>query len=139
MDPFIVDLDGCETFEVILDVLSKPFIDQGVLDTAYNQAILDNLKTNGPYFVLAPRIALVHANANQFVTKVAISFGFKSTPIDVGGQPVSIFIYLASPDASQHMEGLMKLMPLMDTTDKQEALVKGPYEQFKTLIKTTFL
>lgn len=133
------NLDYCQTIKDALEVLSKEFIEQGYIEEQYNQAILDNIKVNGPYFVLAPNIALIHANASEFVNKVSLSFGHRTSPLFIEDKPVTVFIYLASPNASEHMEWLMKLMVVMDTDEKQKNLASSTFGTYKQMILDTLI
>lgn len=131
----IYNLDACQTLNDALDVLSRTFIEQGSITQAYNQAILDNIRDNGAYFVLAPNIALIHANASHLVNEVSLSFGHRLNPLFIADKPVTVFIYLASPNASEHMEWLMKLMVIMDTEEKQKILTSSSFETYEQLIR----
>ncbi len=119
----IIELNEVANFDEALGILSAPLVENGYIDVAYVHAISESLKVNGPYFVLAPYIALPHAQANGSVHNLALSVLRVKNEVSVGGQPVKLFVMLASEDVDQHLGILSKMVEIMDTLEKQEELL----------------
>lgn len=119
----IIERNKVTDFDEALSILSAPLVQEGYIDVAYVDAISKSLKVNGPYFVLAPYIALPHAQTNGFVHNLALSVLRVKKEVSVGGQPVNLFVMLASEDVDQHLGILSKMVEIMDTLEKQEELL----------------
>lgn len=72
----------------------------------YLDEVLGNLKTLGPYFVIAPGIALAHAKPSASVLEVGLSLARFEQPLLSGSSndPVSLVFAFCAVDSSSHIE-----------------------------------
>jgi PTS system ascorbate-specific IIA component len=72
----------------------------------YLDEVLGNLKTLGPYFVIAPGIALAHAKPSASVLEVGFSLARFEQPLWSGSSndPVSLVFAFCAVDSSSHIE-----------------------------------
>lgn len=124
----IVELTTENNFRAVLETLATPLVDGGYIQPSYITAIEESVASNGPYFVIAPMIALPHAQAGDHVQNVGLSIARSNEAIDVAGVPAKLFIMLASNDSSKHLEVLSNLVMIMDTDEKQQELLACPIE-----------
>lgn len=120
------------TFVEAINILSEQLEVEGYMTSNYKNTILHNLATNGPYFVLAPKIALPHSQNSEEVMHTGISVLKVKDAVDVGGAFVNVFVLLASISPETHMDLLVKMVSLMDTEEKQHEFVTCDLETLKT-------
>ncbi|MBB5192000.1 PTS system ascorbate-specific IIA component [Silvimonas terrae] len=98
----------------------------GVVTPAYYDAILANVAELGPYFLLAPGLAMPHARPEYGVLQNGFALVTLKEPVRFGhadNDPVDLLITLAAVDARAHNEvGLMQVITLFDQADSFEQL-----------------
>lgn len=89
-----------------------------VVEPRYYQAILDGVEKFGPYFVIAPGLAMPHGRPEEGVKKTGFALVTLKTPLVFNHEdndPVDILITLAAVDARAHQEdGIMQIVTLFD-------------------------
>ena len=73
---------------------------------SYLNAVVENLRKLGPYFVVAPGIALAHAKPSEGVIEVGFSLAKFAEPIESGSSndPVHLVFAFCAIDSSSHIE-----------------------------------
>ena len=98
----------------------------GVVTEAYYHAILANVAELGPYFLLAPGLAMPHARPENGVLQNGFALVTLKTPVCFGNpdnDPVDLLITMAAVDAQAHNDvGLMQVVALFDAPDSFERL-----------------
>ena len=89
-----------------------------VVEPRYFQAILDGVERFGPYFVIAPGLAMPHGRPEEGVKKNGFALVTLKTPMVFNHEdndPVDILITLAAVDARTHQEdGIMQIVNLFE-------------------------
>lgn len=70
-------------------------------------AIMQSMQAHGPYFVLAPRLALAHAAPGAYCLHPALACAVFSAPVAFSADArhdVQVLITLSAPDANSHMQ-----------------------------------
>ncbi|MBC1727765.1 BglG family transcription antiterminator [Listeria seeligeri] len=105
---------SCPTWRRAIKVGTKCLEDLSIVEPSYHEKIIENLKTYGPYIVIAPGVAIAHAGANDGV----LMDGLGVTVIEDGilfydryEEPVHVIFTLAlnTKEAHSIVEQLMKL------------------------------
>lgn len=101
-----------------VDAITKavtPLVENGFVESRYIQGIIDNTNQYGPYYVLAPDIALPHARPEQGVIKKQLGVTLLRHPIKFSesGYDVRLLITLAASDSQGHLEALKMLSEIM--------------------------
>lgn len=98
----------------------------GVVEPRYFQAIMDGVAQHGPYFVLAPGLAMPHGRPEEGVLKTGFALVTLKTPVcfgDAENDPIDILITLAAVDAQVHQEvGIMQVVTLFEDEANFERL-----------------
>ncbi|WP_159566718.1 PTS ascorbate transporter subunit IIA [Budvicia diplopodorum] len=93
-------------------------IDADVVEPRYYQAILDGVERFGPYFVIAPGLAMPHGRPEEGVKKNGFALVTLKKPLVFNhddNDPVDILITLAAVDANTHNEvGIMQVVNLFE-------------------------
>lgn len=85
----------------------------GDIDNTYTDAMVNAVKTFGPYIVIAPHIALAHASSKDGVHKISMSLSVLDHGVDFGNEendPVNVVICLAAIDHHTHLKALSELV-----------------------------
>jgi PTS system ascorbate-specific IIA component len=86
----------------------------------YSQEMLDALGEFGPYFVLAPGIAIAHSKPSASVISSGLSLAVLESPVIFGSEhndPVSLVFALCAVDHDSHIDVLAELATLLSNTD----------------------
>lgn len=90
----------------------------GVVEPRYYDAILAGVERHGPYFVLAPGLAMPHGRPEEGVLKTGFALVTLKTPVCFGDEdndPIDILITMAAVDAKTHQEvGIMQVVNLFE-------------------------
>lgn len=103
-----------EAVKIGVDLL----VDADVVEPRYYQAILDGVEKFGPYFVIAPGLAMPHGRPEEGVKRTGFALVTLKTPLVFNHEdndPVDILITLAAVDAHTHQEvGIMQIVNLFE-------------------------
>lgn len=118
-------------------------VEAGVVEARYYQAILDNVARFGPYFVLAPGLAMPHGRPEEGVIKTGFALVTLRKPVNFGHEdndPVDILITLAASDAHTHQEvGIRQIVDLFEDEANFERLraCRSPQQVLALIDATT--
>jgi PTS system ascorbate-specific IIA component len=87
---------------------------------AYGAEMLAALTEFGPYFVLAPGIAIAHGRPSESVLSSGLSLAVLAEPVIFGSEhndPVSLVFGLCATDHDSHLEVLSELATLLTNQD----------------------
>jgi ascorbate PTS system EIIA or EIIAB component len=123
-----------ETIRAAGDLLVK----ENTVKESYVEAMLNSYKKNGPYFVLAPKIALPHARPEDGVKEASVSFIRLKTPVKFGSvlnDPVKFVFALGASSSDEHIKILQKLTMLLNDQKNLDKLDKASnYQEIKEII-----
>lgn len=112
-------------------------VKDGIVDSNYANEIVNQFEKFGPYMVISPHIALIHAST-QHVIKDA---GFSIIYFDKGilfnherNDPVYLVIALATKNAKNHLRALGQLSELISNKEKIEKVLNGEIDFLNQLI-----
>jgi len=94
---------------------------EGYIEHAYTQAMIDVVDKMGPYIVFWKGVALPHADIDCGVKKSGFSFIRLREPVSFGSQdndPVDIIFALAAVDHSAHVIALLELTNILSSPEK---------------------
>ncbi|MEK5393926.1 PTS sugar transporter subunit IIA [Margalitia sp. FSL K6-0131] len=113
-------------------------VGEGLVEENYVEAMVQSYHKNGPYFVLAPQIALPHARPEDGVKEASVSFIRLANPIVFGSatnDPVNLVFALGASSSNEHLEILQKLMTLLNNQDNVKRLVEiTSYSEMEQLL-----
>ena len=121
-------------WEEAISLASKPLIEDKSIRKEYVEAMIDAVHQFGPYMVLADRFALPHAQGSKGVNKLSMALLVVENEVDMLGEPVSMFMVLASPDSSSHIDALASLSELLTVPENLTRIRTGSKETILALI-----
>ncbi len=104
--------------QAVVEAVS-PLIENGFVESRYVDAIIENTEKYGPYYVIAPNIALPHARPEQGVLRKQLAVLLLRKPIKFSqdGYDVRLLITLAASDSESHLQTLAKLSEVLSDDD----------------------
>ena len=128
-----------ETADEAIKEAGEMLVQGGVVDATYVDAMISAYKENGPYFVLAPHIAIPHARPEDGVKEASVSLIQLKNSVTFGHQsndPVQLVFGLGASSSDEHLTLLRKLTGLLNDTKNVEALMNaGSYEDIQNLLE----
>ncbi len=104
-------------------------VNAGMVNKSYIEAIIANHKEIGPYFVIAPGIAMPHAKPENGVLKTGYALITLKKPVVFGDKendPVDILIFAGAINREEHnQEVIPQIAELCDSKKYIEALRKA--------------
>ena len=91
------------------------------IEPRYYDAIIQCVKTMGPYIIIAPNLAMPHARPEDGVNRTAFALVTLKKPVYFDGEadPVDVLVTLAGSTSDQHMEGLMEVTQILDDENSE--------------------
>ena len=135
----LVELDvEVSSADEAIRAAGKLLVEGGVVEESYVEAMVQSYHANGPYFVLAPRIALPHARPEDGVNEASVSFVRLASPVVFGNatnDPVNLVFALGASSSDAHLEILQKLMTLLSSQENVKKLMEiRSYSEIKQLL-----
>lgn len=119
-----------KTWEEAIGVCMKPLLESGAVNESYVEAIIERTKELGPFYVLAPGLAMPHERPEMGVNKNSFSFVTLESPVTFDdGQEVDILIGLAAVNSDVHNgEAIPQIVMLFEDDDI--------FDKFRSATKT---
>jgi PTS system mannitol-specific IIA component len=98
-----------------IDLSMKNILERKYITPDYIQAIKDTTRKIGPYYLLAPGIAMPHARPECGALHTALSFTLlrQGVSFDAESPPVRLLIGLAAKDSDSHIEAIQALSEML--------------------------
>lgn len=133
----------CEEVENWQDAIllsAKPLLESNAITQQYISAIFQNYEKLGPYFVLAPNIAMPHARPEEGVNQQALSLLLVKNGVifhSEDNDPVYLIILLSATDSHSHLAMIAKLMSLLIDDDAIERIIAATSaDEIETIISS---
>lgn len=137
-DATITLRSSVETWPQALDICARPLLAAGVISPEYVTAIVEQHHRLGPYYVLAPGLAMPHARPEEGAKGLGLSLLKLEQGVSFGSEefdPVDIIIMLAAPDKHSHIEMISALAELFSSDEDLDKLHQTTsLEEIKAII-----
>jgi PTS system ascorbate-specific IIA component len=112
-------IDEVSDWKEAISLAVLPLVENGYVESRYVDSIIENTEKYGPYYVIAPNIALPHARPEQGVLKKQLGILLLRNPIKFSndGYDVRLLITLAASDSESHLQTLAKLSDILGDDD----------------------
>lgn len=128
---------GCD-WKTAIDVAVRPLVSGGYAEERYIDGIVENTEELGPYYIICPNLALLHARPEQGALKTQVSVTVMRKGIDFGADkdPVQLLVSLVATDSDSHIEVMRTLATLFCEPGSVDGLVaKGdPEAIYRTFV-----
>ncbi|MEY8711427.1 PTS ascorbate transporter subunit IIA [Mangrovibacter phragmitis] len=117
--------EHAENWQQALALSAEPLLKAGVITPEYVQAVITQHEKLGPYYVLAPGLAMPHTRPEDGAQGMGLSLlkleqgvAFGSADFD----PVTTIIMLAAPDSHSHINMISALAELFSCDEDLQRL-----------------
>ena len=103
----------------------SPLVEHGYVEERYADEIINNTYEFGPYYVIAPDVALLHARPEQGVLKTQLAIMVLREPIKFSpeGYDVRLVITLATTDNQSHLKILRKIGQILSDEEATARII----------------
>jgi PTS system ascorbate-specific IIA component len=129
--------EGADSWEDAVVTCVTPLVDTGYVEYRYIEGIIDNANEFGPYFVICPDLALLHARPEQGALKTQLAVTVMREPVyfKPEGPGVRLLVTLAATDSNSHIEVMRELATMFSDPSSIEKIVAAEtadevYEDF---------
>ena len=129
--------DRLDDWQHAIALAGEPLLREGVITRRYINEIIAEHHRTGPYYVLAPGVAMPHSRPENgslgiglslLIVKEGVAFGSD------GNDPVRVIFLLAAKDADSHISLISSLAELLDDEDNIAQLSGGDPAILQSLI-----
>ena len=115
------------SWEDAIRLSAKPLLETNKISEEYVEAIIKNVKDNGPYINIGTEIALAHARPDQGVKKLGMSLLLLDHDIDLvdSNHKVRLIIVLAAIDSTSHLKALSELAQILGNKDDVKKIMNA--------------
>ncbi len=127
LDGIVIE-EGDMSVDSAIDLCCATLIKKGKISTSYSNAIKKSHKELGPYYVLAPKIAMPHARPEDGVTEMGLQLTVFKHGVDFESEDngsVFLAITLAAIDSNSHIETIMQLSELFQNDNDVESIIRS--------------
>lgn len=118
----VVFLNQVTNWEDAIYKAGEPLLKEKFIEQSYLDKVVENVKTLGPYIVIADNIAISHARPEDGVNELGMSLLLLDQPVIFHGKKdreVRVIVTLAAPDNEKHLLALQQLSHLfMNSLDE---------------------
>lgn len=114
-EAILIDNDAATAEDAIL-AAGNALVASGACSEAYVEAMLANYREFGPYFVIAPGLAMPHARPEQGAKHAQLSFVRLRQPVVFGhaeNDPVRLVLGLSATGQDEHIALIQQLVTLL--------------------------
>ncbi|MGC0992328.1 PTS sugar transporter subunit IIA [Pantoea agglomerans] len=109
-------VESVTDWQEALVIAGRPLLSEGAISQDYIDAIIQQKKEIGPFFVIAPQIAMPHARPEQGAHKLGLSIVLLGTAVKFDSEendPVKAIFMFAAPDSNSHIEMISQLAEVL--------------------------
>ncbi len=117
-----------QTWQEAIAISCKPLIEKNLISLNYVESIVNSTIEHGPYYILAPFLAMPHAEAGKDVFKDCFSLVVFDKPFyfDQDSRPVQILITLGATSADIHTAvALPQIVAAFEDVDNIDKIIKA--------------
>ncbi|MGR6980505.1 PTS sugar transporter subunit IIA [Testudinibacter sp. P27/CKL/0425] len=106
---------------------AEPLLQEQLIEARYLDRIFTLYDEIGPYFVIAPQIAMPHARPEDGALDQALSLLVIKQEVDFGSEndPVKLVILLVAKDNHSHLDMLEAVAELLSDESAVEAIIQA--------------
>lgn len=127
----VISTDENLSVDAALDITCSALIKQGKVDQGYLDAIKAKHEEIGPYYVLAPKIAMPHARPEDGVNEASLQVTVFKNGVDLESEDngdVYFSVTLAAMDSDSHIQTIVALSDLFQNDADIDAIIAADSE-----------
>jgi Transcriptional antiterminator len=124
-----------KNWQEAITLAAQPLVEDHSIEPSYVEAMIESVNRFGPYIVLDEYFALPHAKLKGGVNRLSMSLLVVRDEVDVLGQPVNVFLVLATVDSSSHLDALANLSDILSERKNLQVFRLGDKEEILDLLR----
>ena len=99
-----------------IQIAARPLLAEGAISPAYVESIIKQKEEIGPYFVIAPRIAMPHTRPEHGAKALGLSIVKLGQAVEFNSEdndPVDAIFMFSAPDSNSHIEMISQLAEVL--------------------------
>lgn len=121
-------LDEVSSFEEAIKISCDILKERESISDNYYDAIMDKIDQFGPYFCMAPKLAMPHARPEDGALKNDFCLLKLNKGVDFLGKDIAIFITLSAKDSSSHLDIMQKIASICMDENKLNKILNSNNE-----------
>lgn len=125
-------VDSVADWQEAIVLAGRPLLQTEAISQRYIETIIEQKQQIGPYFVIAPRIAMPHARPEQGAKKLGLSVVKLGSGISFNAgenDPVDIIFMFSAPDSNSHIEMISQLAEVLSDDEKMNQIFNTRSQQ----------
>ena len=121
-------LDAVSGWKEAIELACRPLIEDNSVTPGYLEAIYQSTEKLGPYYVLAPHIAMPHARPEEGALQNVLSLVVIKEGVEFGSSendPVNIVLLLAAQNGHQHIEMITAISDFFCNDDDVQSVIEA--------------
>lgn len=121
-------VESVTDWQEALVIAGRPLLSEGAISQDYIDAIIQQKKEIGPFFVIAPQIAMPHARPEQGAHKLGLSIVLLGTAVKFDSEEndtVKAIFMFAAPDSNSHIEMISQLAEVLSDEEIMAQIFKA--------------
>ncbi|CAI1533662.1 PTS mannitol transporter subunit IIA [Serratia proteamaculans] len=123
--------DNAKDWQQAVDYSMAALLEKGYVTYRYIDEIKKSTLENGPYYILAPLVAMPHARPECGAIKTGLSLTLLKNVVTFGDdkEPVKLLIGLSAADSDEHIGAIQALSEIFCEESQIEALLNATTER----------
>lgn len=108
-----------------IQIAGRPLLEEGAISPAYIDSIIKQKEEIGPYFVIAPRIAMPHTRPEHGATALGLSIVKLGLAVEFQSEendPVDAIFMFSAPDSNSHIEMISQLAEVLSDDEVMQQI-----------------
>jgi PTS system ascorbate-specific IIA component len=119
-------VERVEDWREAITLSAAPLLRDGAISPAYVEAIFASHQSLGPYYVIAPGLAMPHARPEEGVKAAGLSLLYVKQGVhfdSAENDPVYVVLMLCAINGDEHLQMISRLAELFSDEDDFKALI----------------
>lgn len=121
--------DRVKDYKEAIKISCDSLEEKGYIKKSYFDAIMNKIEEFGPYFCIAPKIAMPHARPEDGAIKTELCVLKLNEPVDFLGKEVRLFMTLSATDSTSHLELMQSVAGVCMDEDKLNKILNSNNEE----------
>jgi len=117
-----------DNWEEAIRKSASVLLENDKITASYIEAIIRNVRDDGPYIVITKHVALSHARPEAGAKEIAIGIATLEHPVKFGNKdndPVKYVFTLSATNSESHLQAISELVELLEKEEFYEVLDKA--------------
>jgi mannitol/fructose-specific phosphotransferase system IIA component (Ntr-type) len=121
--------DRVKDYKEAIKISCDSLEEKGYIKKSYFDAIMNKIEEFGPYFCIAPKIAMPHARPEDGAIKTELCVLKLNEPVDFLGKEVRLFMTLSATDSTSHLKLMQSVAGVCMDEDKLNKILNSNNEK----------